>query len=165
MVGTSRIIGLLLALATAAPSLGQAQSRESDVERLGKKAENVVRQPMKDVGLMRENPPEVLRDAQRAPYSMAGVKTCADIRRAIGELDEVLGPDVDAVDEQGDALPERLAEAGAKSIVNALIPFRGLIREATGAAEADRKFRMMVAAGVARRGWMKGVAMERKCGL
>ena len=43
--------------------------------------------------------------------------------------------------------------------------FRGLVREATGAAEADRKFRMMVAAGMARRGWLKGIAKERKCAV
>ena len=152
--------GLLLA---AVPALAQAQQQQTDTQRLGDKVENVVRQPVRDVGLMRENPPEVLKDAQRAPYSLAGIKRCQDIRRAIGELDVVLGPDVDAVDEKGDALPERLAEAGAKSVVNSLIPFRGIVREATGAAEADRRFRMMVAAGMARRGFLKGIAKERKC--
>ena len=152
--------GLLLA---AVPALAQAQQQQTDTQRLGDKVENVVRQPVRDVGLMRENPPEVLKDAQRAPYSLAGIKRCQDIRRAIGELDVVLGPDVDAVDEKGDALPERLAEAGAKSVVNSLIPFRGIVREATGAAEADRRFRLMVAAGMARRGFLKGIAKERKC--
>ena len=152
--------GLLLA---AVPALAQAQQQQTDTQRLGDKVESVVRQPVRDVGLMRENPPEVLKDAQRAPYSLAGIKRCQDIRRAIGELDVVLGPDVDAVDEKGDALPERLAEAGAKSVVNSLIPFRGIVREATGAAEADRRFRMMVAAGMARRGFLKGIAKERKC--
>ena len=156
LIGT----GLLLA---AVPALAQAQQQQTDTQRLGDKVENVVRQPVRDVGLMRENPPEVLKDAQRAPYSLAGIKRCQDIRRAIGELDVVLGPDVDAVDEKGDALPERLAEAGAKSVVNSLIPFRGIVREATGAAEADRRFRMMVAAGMARRGFLKGIAKERKC--
>jgi hypothetical protein len=156
------LIGACLLLA-ASPGLAQAQQQQSGADRLGDKAENIVRQPVKDVGLMRENPPEVLKDAQRAPYSLAGIKRCQDIRRAIGELDVVLGPDVDAVDEKGDALPERLAEAGAKSIVNSLIPFRGIVREATGAAEADRKFRMMVAAGMARRGFLKGIAKERNC--
>ena len=156
------LIGTCLLLA-ASPGLAQAQQQQSGADRLGDKAENIVRQPVKDVGLMRENPPEVLKDAQRAPYSLAGIKRCQDIRRAIGELDVVLGPDVDAVDEKGDALPERLAEAGAKSIVNSLIPFRGIVREATGAAEADRKFRMMVAAGMARRGFLKGIAKERNC--
>lgn len=158
-----RILMSVILLALPVPLLAQAQSRQSNADRLEEKAEGVVRQPIKDVGLMRENPPEVLRDAQKAPYSLAGLKSCTDLKRAIGELDVVLGPDVDAVDEQGDALPARLAEAGAKSIVNMLIPFRGLVREASGAAEADRKFRMMVAAGMARRGYLKGVAHERKC--
>lgn len=158
-----RILMSVILLALPVPLLAQAQSRQSNADRLEEKAEGVVRQPIKDVGLMRENPPEVLRDAQKAPYSLAGLKSCTDLRRAIGELDVVLGPDVDAVDEQGDALPARLAEAGAKSIVNMLIPFRGLVREASGAAEADRKFRMMVAAGMARRGYLKGVAEQRKC--
>ncbi|WP_199554809.1 hypothetical protein [Sandaracinobacteroides hominis] len=146
-----------------AQQLEHQNEPDSDVERIGKKAENIVRQPIKDVGLMRENPPEVLLDAQKAPYSLAGIKSCADFQRAISELYPVLGPDVDAVDDKGDALPERLADAGAKSIVNSLIPFRGIVREATGAAEADRKFRMMVASGMARRGYLKGVARERKC--
>lgn len=158
-----RTLILLLATMAAAPALAQAQPQQSDGERIGDKAENIARQPMKDVGIMRENPPEVLKDAQRAPYSLAGIKNCRDFRRAVIGLDNVLGPDVDAVDEKGDALPERLAEAGAKSIVNSLIPFRGIVREATGAAEADRKFRMMVAAGMARRGFLKGVAKERQC--
>jgi len=160
-----RVMTVLMLLCGAAPLLAQAQPQESGADRLEKKAEGVVRQPIKDIGLMRENPHEVLRDAQKAPYTTAGLKSCADLRRAIGELDLVLGPDVDAVDEHGDALPTRLAEAGAKSIVNALIPFRGLVREASGAAEADRKFRMVVAAGMARRGYLKGVAGTRKCKL
>jgi hypothetical protein len=158
-----RLFVSALLLAAAPPLLAQAQPQQSGAERLGDKAEEVARQPIKDVGLMRENPPEVLRDAQKAPYTLAGIRSCADIKRAIAELDTVLGPDVDAVDAVGDALPARLAEAGAKSIVNALIPFRGLIREASGAAEADRKFRIMVAAGIARRGYLKGIAHQRKC--
>lgn len=158
-----RLMMLFLLSGLAAPLLAQAQPEQTDADRLEQKLEGVVRQPIRDIGLIRENPPEVLRDAQRAPYTLAGLKSCADLKRAVGELDAVLGPDVDAVDEQGDALPARIAEAGAKSIVNALIPFRGLVREASGAAEADRKFRMMVAAGMARRGFLKGVAHQRKC--
>ncbi len=158
-----RILMSLMLMGLPMPALAQAQPSQSNADRLEDKAEGVVRQPIKDIGLMRENPPEVLRDAQKAPYSLAGLKSCKDLKRAIGDLDVVLGPDVDAVDEEGDALPARLAEAGAKSVVNALIPFRGLVREASGAAEADRKLRMMVAAGMARRGFLKGVAHGRKC--
>ncbi len=164
-ISISSLSLVLLLLALPAYAQAPAVQEDDDLERIGKKAENIARQPMMDVGLMRENPPEVLRDAQRAPYTLAGIRSCRDFRRAIIELDRYLGPDVDMVDEKGDALHERLAEAGAKSVVNALIPFRGLVREATGAAEADRKFRMMVASGMARRGYLKGVAQERKCSL
>lgn len=153
---------MLLAL-VAAPVEAQTGAEDSRFDRFGRKAENIARQPMMDVGLMRQNPPEVLRDAQKAPYTLAGLRRCEDFQRAIAELDRYLGPDVDAVYEKGDALHERLAEAGAQSVVNTLIPFRGLVREATGAAEADRKLRGMVAAGMARRGYLKGVAGERKC--
>lgn len=154
---------LVLALAAAGPLLAQAQPQQSGADKLGDKAESVVRQPVKDVGLLRENPPEILINAQRAPYSMAGVRSCTDLRREIAGLTEVMGPDVDAVDEKGDPLPLRLGEAGVKSFVNALIPFRSLVREASGAAESERKFRMMVASGMARRGYLKGVAKERGC--
>ena len=154
------LVPLALYVVPAIGAATMARAQESDIER---RAETVARQPLKDVGLMRENPPEALRDAQRAPYSLNGLKRCADLQRAIGELDQVLGPDVDAVTETGDILPSRLAEAGVRSVVNALIPFRGLVREASGAAEADRKFRVMVAAGMARRGFLKGVAHNRRC--
>lgn len=155
---------LLIPIAlVAGPSIGlgpAAHAQESDLER---RAESVARQPLKDVGLMRENPPEVLLDAQRAPYTLNGLKRCQDFQRAIGQLDVVLGPDVDAISDSSEILPARLAEAGARSVVNAFIPFRGLVREASGAAEADRRFRVMVAAGMARRGFLKGIASERKC--
>lgn len=161
-ISTSSFFGLL-AMA-AVPAIAQETPQpDGDMQRIGRKAENIARQPMKDVGLMRVNPPEPLRDAQRAPYTLAGLRRCEDFRRAIYELDSYLGPDVDAVDEKGDALHERLAEAGAKSVVYSLIPFRSFVREATGAAEADRKLRLMVAAGMARRGFLKGIAQERKC--
>lgn len=160
----------LLMLAAAGPVLAQeaespAARTPTDAEKIERKAEGVVRQPFKDVGLMRENPPQILIDAQRAPYSLAGLRGCSDYRREIGRLAEVLGPDIDETDDKGDPLPGRLAEAGAKSIVNALIPFRGLVREASGAAEADRRFRIMVAAGMARRGYLKGWAQARGCRL
>lgn len=160
---------ILLALA-AAPALAQeaeppGSRAPSDAETIERKAEGVVRQPFKDVGLMRENPPQILIDAQRAPYSLAGLRGCADYRREIARLAEVLGPDIDETDDKSEPLPGRLAEAGARTVVNALIPFRGLVREASGAAEADRRFRIMVAAGMARRGYLKGWAQARGCRL
>ena len=152
-----------LGIKDSEPADKKAETSQADPGRTEKTAENIVRQPAVDVGLMKQNPPAELRDAQRAPYSLAGLQSCTSLKQEIGRLEHVLGPDVDAIDAQGDPLPERLAAAGAQSIVNAFIPFRSLVREATGAAEADRKFQVMVAAGMARRGFLKGVAKQRGC--
>ena len=153
--------GLLLA---AVPVLAQAQQQQTDTQRLGDKVENVVRQPVRDVGLMRENPPEVLKDAQRAPYSLAGIKRCHDIRRAIGELDVVLGPDVDAVDEKGDALPERLAEmfrfyglAGRLVLTPEGESFAGQVEAGLAATQAQRLLIWSPSALPTSPGWLAGL--------
>ncbi len=165
---TALILSALIALpGTALAQNGQprsselpAQERDGPVERT---VEGMARQPFKDIGVMRENPPEILQEAHRAPYSLAGIRTCQDLRREIGRLDEVLGPDVNEADARGEALPARLAEAGATTLLNALIPFRGIVREATGAAEADRRLRNMVNSATARRGFLKGNAQALGC--
>lgn len=145
---------------TATVSKGQGSGRDSGVS---DKAEDIASQPAVDIGVLRKNPPPVLVNAQKAPYSLAGLNSCASLHQAITSLDRVLGPDVDDFDDKGNPLPERLAAAGAQTLVNALIPFRGLVREASGAAEADRRLQMMVAASMARRGYLKGVAHQRGC--
>lgn len=129
----------------------------------GDSAERIARQPLKDVGALKETPEKLLEEAQKAPYSLAGVRTCVQLRNEIARYDAVLGPDVDDVDEHGEPLPGRLAEAGASSIVNSLIPLRGLVREATGAAQADRRMRAAIVAGMARRAFLKGNAEAKGC--
>ena len=151
---------LLIALLLAAPAAAQNNQQDKD---FGDRAENVVSQPLRDVGAMRDKPPEILVRVQKAPYSLAGLKNCADYLREIRELDKVLGPDVDQRDEEGRPTAGNLAEAGASALVNSPIPLRGLVREATGAAAAERRLRAMVAAGVARRGFLKGYAKARNC--
>jgi hypothetical protein len=59
----------------------------------------------------------------------------------------------------------KLAEAGGKSVVNAIIPFRGLVRELSGAGPAQRRLEADIQAGYARRGFLRGVATARKCRL
>lgn len=147
------MLGLLLA---KAPVLAQG----IDLERT---AEAMARQPAKDVGLLREEAAPLLLEAKKAPYSLKGLKNCSQLSAAIAELDAVLGPDLDALEADSGALTTRLAKEGGTSLVASLIPFRGLVREVTGAADADRKLRAAVTTGIARRAFLKGVAAGRGC--
>ena len=85
---------------------------------------------------------------------------------------QLVAEDVAVVDaEDGDALRELFAahrfrsvlNAVGKTIVNSLIPFRGLVREISGAAPAERRLQAAVAAGIARRGYLRGLAGATKC--
>lgn len=156
-------VTMMAALLLAAAAAGQERAAPPGESEFERKAEEVLRQPLKDVGIMREEAPAILVRAQAAPYSTAGLSGCRDYSRAIAELDSILGPDVDRTDGEGNPLPGRLAEAGAKSVVGMLIPFRGLVREATGAAEADRRLRQALLAGQSRRSYLKGRASARGC--
>ena len=77
----------------------------------------------------------------------------------LGELDRALGPDFDDAPQKGDSI----AKAGGKAVVNSIIPFRGVVREISGAAAADRRLAAATDAGIAQRGFLRGVYQTRRC--
>lgn len=111
----------------------------------------------------KEVPPKLLA-IQGAPYSLAGLGKCAAIIREITELDAVLGPDVnEQVDKDRAKKREETAGRVAGSVAGSIIPFRGLIGEVTGANAERRRYAEAVYAGTVRRGFLKGVGLERGC--
>jgi len=139
-------------------------TREKVVEN-GKKAGEIATQPVRDVGAQKIDIPAPIRQAAVAPYALKGLRTCARLRRAIFELNDVLGPDYDGAVATHENKAGKLAEAGGKTIVNTIIPFRGLVREISGAAPAERRLNADIRAAYARRGFLRGVATARKCRL
>lgn len=136
---------------------------ESAARRFGNEAVGIASQPARDVGMSRrEIPPAVLK-ASQDPYGLTGLKTCKQLASALGELNQELGPDFQRGSIYHENRMAKLAEAGGKTVVNSFIPFRGLVREVTGAAPADRKLSAAVDAGYARRGFLRGVYTTRNC--
>jgi hypothetical protein len=128
-----------------------------------KRGGQIASQPARDVGAAKTKIPPVLVAAHQDPYSLAGLKTCSQIKGAISGLTTALGPDFMVGNETKEDRPGKLAEAGGKTVVNALVPFRGLVREISGAAPAQRRLEAAIDAGFARRGFLRGVAYSRKC--
>jgi hypothetical protein len=149
---------IVLALALgAAPAW--AQVAHDTVKRGGE----IVTQPARDVGASEMRIPPVLVSASTAPYGLRGLKTCRQINLAIDELSRALGRDFTTGIEKKENKAGKLAEAGGKTVVNAFIPFRGLVREISGAAPAQRRLNAAIDAGFARRGFLRGLAYARKC--
>lgn len=121
---------------------------------------NVASTPLEDLNLSKDEIPEALSDAVIAPYASERMATCEDISREVLRLDTVLGDDLDIqTDERHDITVGKVA----KSVVGSFIPFRGIIREVSGAADHRRDFEEAIYAGAVRRGFLKGLGEMRDC--
>ncbi|MBU6269538.1 MAG: hypothetical protein KGN34_18480 [Sphingomonadales bacterium] len=123
-------------------------------------ASDVATTPLSDLNIRKQGIPQVLIDAEQAPYSLAGLNTCPRIAAAVRNLDAILGEDIDVQAERG-AHPT--AGSVAKSVVGSFIPFRGVIRELSGANAQEKKVQAAIYAGSARRAFLKGVGLSRGC--
>lgn len=127
------------------------------------KAGRIVTQPGRDLGVSKTEIPPLLVAAAADPYDLTGVSTCRQLAAEVRRLTEVLGPDLDTAKASGERRGEQLATAGGKAVVNSIIPFRGLVREVSGAAPAQRALNAAIDAGFARRGFLRGVHRARNC--
>lgn len=129
----------------------------------GKRAIDIGSQPARDVSLMKREVPPVLEQALADPYSLKGLKTCVRLAGEVRALNEALGPDYIVGDEVKENRAGKLAEAGGRTVINSIIPFRSLVREISGAAPAERHMNAAVDAGLARRGFLRGVHYKQGC--
>lgn len=157
----AKITLTLLSLSLASGAVAQDNSNQSTM----KKAENIATQPARDVGIEKTKIPSVLTDAVRQPYAAPAPNSCKGITADIAELNEALGPDFTGNPTDNEDKFGRLASAGAGAVVNSLIPFRGLVREVSGAAPAERRLDAAINAGTARRGYLRGLAQAKGCKL
>lgn len=142
--------------ADPAPQSTRDEKRKETID----DTKDVVSQPAKDVGIAKNKIPPSLVEASNAPYSLNGLRTCRQIADAVRVLDAALGPDYSA---GGPNDKVSVGKAAGGAVVNSLIPFRGVVREVSGAAASDRRLAAATQAGFARRGFLRGVHQTRGC--
>lgn len=143
------------ALLAGSPLAAQAQQSSPDVG-------DVAMTPLTDLGIAAKDVPDALLRALVDPYASGTLHTCNSLTAEILRLDEVLGEDYDAYAEGKGGFDVGRA---AQSVVGSVIPFRGLVREVSGAASKERAMQAAVTAGMVRRGFLKGLGQERKCAV
>jgi hypothetical protein len=155
LLAPRRALAVLAVLLSAPLPPAAAQAiPEPDVE-------DVLKTPLRNLNIDRRDIPPVLLEAMQNPYEAAGLKTCAAIIAEIAQLDAVLGADYDIAENKG---TDRVSEGRiAQSVVGSFIPFRGILREVTGAASNERLLRTAYTAGMARRAFLKGLGLGRGC--
>lgn len=159
MVRSRRFLLPLLALAIL-PLAACATNTSSIPNKTANPIEGAVAQPFKDLSFVRDEMPEALSSAAATPYAADNLPDCPAIMGAIAQLDAVLGADVDAevMDANGGEAFLSDALRGALSL-----PFRGVIRQVSGAAKRDREKARAVLAGMVRRGFLKGLGRAKGC--
>ena len=151
---------LLATLAFAASAGPAVAGQDRTMTSRDPSAMDVAKTPVTDLNIDKQEIPEVLIAATREPYSLTGLKTCRPLIDAVEELDTMLGPDIDLPQEERDRIS---AGRVAKTVVGSFIPFRGLIREVSGANDHEKAVRAAIQAGIARRGYLKGIGQSRGC--
>ncbi|RKF20833.1 hypothetical protein D6851_11710 [Altericroceibacterium spongiae] len=150
----------------APPAIASAQkSGEQEVQddETLKKAGDIATQPARDVGVSKTKIPPVLTKAAKNPYAPPSGRKCSAMIADMRTLNEALGPDFSDDEKENEDRAGKIAEAAGQMVVNSLIPFRGLVREISGAASAERRLQAAIGAGVARRGYLRGLATARGC--
>lgn len=127
--------------------------------------------PLEDLNLRRHQIPPLLAQMD-SPYLVAAELSCDEISTMIAELDQVLGLDWDAPEPDERLKTEILADEAAEATLDAVrsgvtgwIPFRGLIRKATGAESHEKNYNRAFKIGAQRRTYLKGYGLAKGCEL
>ena len=118
--------------------------------------------PARDLGIRRsEIPPTLL--AIDNPYGHTP-PTCGEVRAELAELNALLGTDHDEERVEEGGKHEKTGLRVMASAVGGLVPFRGLVREVSGAKARERELKAAYRKGEVRRGYLRGVEAARECG-
>jgi hypothetical protein len=127
---------------------------------------NALATPLRDINLVHDEIPAVLKEAAKAPYARPEPMSCARITALLLPLNGALGPDIDQLkvdteslgDLGGDAILDAIADFAASAI-----PYRGWVRKLSGADAEQKRMRAAVAAGEVRRAYLKGLGEQLGC--
>jgi hypothetical protein len=125
--------------------------------------------PFEDLNLVRSRIPKVLIVAVADPYARPQPVGCEGLKAELAKLDDALGPDFDVAKPQrsmADRSADFVSTAGSRALKDAAeswIPMRNWVRYMTGAEQHSKAVTQAIAAGQARRAYLKGLAQSEGC--
>jgi hypothetical protein len=127
--------------------------------------------PLFDLNIVRANIPDVLAEAQKAPYLVPEDQTCGALSFQVHRLNAVLGADLDtpasanapSLLERGTSAAEDSAMGAIQRSAEGLVPFRSWVRKLSGAERYSRRVSAAITAGSIRRAFLKGIAASHGC--
>jgi hypothetical protein len=128
---------------------------------------NAATAPLHDLNVVRQGIPPILLEAISDPYARPSPLNCHVIAVELGSLDLAMGADFDAPNTpQNPSLTMKNRNVALALIHGAaenLLPFSGFVRTLSGAQRHDELVIEAIAAGSARRGYLKGLGEATRC--
>lgn len=158
------VAAILASACTTASPDGRVQTT-SDANRQNLQGAMVA--PLRDLNMLRTKIPQVLLEAVADPYARPPKPvTCAQLAELVRPLDGALGADLDEPSKDEDDLLDKgrdTALGAVAGLTTDVIPFRGWVRQLTGAQRHDRLVQAAILAGAVRRAYLKGLGESRGC--
>lgn len=145
------MMGVLGAVAALAAAPAWAQSS------VGTSANNIGT----TLGLVGTDVPAMLAQVKADPYKAPAAPACDTIPAEILQLSNLLGPDLDS----GVTAPEQSLTQKGMEAAKGFVPYSGVVRFVTGANKKDKDLHEAILAGYARRGFLRGMEINLKCGV
>lgn len=141
------------------------------VEGVRRGAFHAVQMPFEDLNLKRDKIPPLLQMMAGRPYTLPADMSCEAIHREIALLDDILGADVDIWRDPSrrDSYADKglsAAQGHAVGMIEnqvSIIPYRGVVRQVTGAEKHARKVASAYEVGRLRRAFYKGLGVAKGC--
>lgn len=147
----------------AAPSTKVQTTSEANSESVV----GAAKAPLRDLNLIRTQVPDVLIQALADPYARPKTKKCQELVSLIRPLNDALGADLDVPPTEAEqSMYQRgrpVALGAMAGVASDVIPFRGVIRQLSGAAKHDQYVQAAIVAGFSRRAYLKGLGEVRGC--
>jgi hypothetical protein len=105
--------------------------------------------------------PPLLKQIEADPYKPPVAPACQTVPAEIQEITKIIGADFNSPT-VAQTREDDYKERGA-GVARSLIPYGGAFRAVTGADKKDKALREAVAAGFARRGFLRGVSLNLTC--
>jgi hypothetical protein len=125
--------------------------------------------PFKDLGFVKPEAPKQLSDITY-PYDPARLENgCAQVAYEIDALDKLLGPESYApaankgVGDKAKNASGNAVGGAAEGATTGFIPFRGVVREVSGASKAEAEVNHAIFMGHLRRAYLRGFGLAIGC--
>ena len=166
LAGTSLALALVLYQPATAGPAPSAPPKPGTVQRQNTLKEALAT-PLDDVNIRKIKIPDVLTAALSNPYDPKGLTNCPAVAAEVRRIDAALGQDFDVPLAEIDESRMQQAKSGAATVTRVgaqmLMPFRGVVRQLSGANAHQRDLQDAIEAGSARRGFLKGIGMRMNC--